>query len=193
MNVAILGEFSGIIRDEFIKQGHNAVSCDFLPTERPGPHVQTDMRAFLIPGRSFYGWADMFIAHPSCTYTTVAANKWIKIQPDRQRLQDEAVEFFRFLLEDVDIKMKCIEHPVSVVSTRIRKPDQYIQPWMFGHGETKKTGLWLKGLPPLVSTNIVSGREGRVWKERPGPYRWKERSRTYEGIAKAMAEQWGNL
>ena len=189
MRVLVACEFSGIVRDAFTREGHKAVSCDLLPTESPGPHIQDDIRSVL-------GWRDwglgpwdLMIAHPPCTHLAVSGARWFKY---KQKEQAEALDFVRTLL-DAPVHRIALENPVSVISTKIRKPDQIIQPWMFGHGETKKTCLWLKNLPLLEPTNIVEGREGRVWKEPPGPDRWKNRSRTYPGIAKAMAEQWGSL
>ena len=129
------------------------------------------------------------IAHPPCTHLAVSGARWFK---EKVREQLEALEFVQRLL-DAPIPRIALENPVSIISSRIRKPDQIIQPWMFGHGETKATCLWLKNLPKLEPTNIVPGREGKVWKMPPSPDRWKERSRTYEGIARAMAEQWGAL
>lgn len=183
MNVLVACEFSGIVRDAFIMEGHYAWSCDFLETESPGPHIQGDVLD-LLDGN----W-DLMIAHPPCTHLAVSGARWFKY---KQKEQAEALDFVRTLL-NAPIPRIALENPVGVISTKIRKPDQYIQPWMFGHGETKKTCLWLKNLPPLKPTNIVEGREGRVWKEPPSPNRWKNRSRTYVGIAQAMANQWGNL
>lgn len=183
MNVLVACEFSGIVRDAFIAEGHDAWSCDLLMTEAPGPHIVGDVLQVLDSG-----W-NLMIAHPPCTHLAVSGARWFKY---KQKEQAEALEFVRRLL-NASIHRIALENPVSVISTKIRKPDQYIQPWMFGHGETKKTCLWLKNLPPLKPTNIVEGREGRVWKESPGPDRWKRRSRTYLGIAEAMAEQWGSL
>jgi site-specific DNA-cytosine methylase len=183
MNVLVACEFSGIVREAFTKLGHNAWSIDFLPTEQPGKHIQDDVLFYL---DHHY---DLMIAHPPCTYLAVSGARWFK---DRQGEQLEAVEFVKNLMAS-SIPHIAIENPIGVISTKIRKPDQIIQPWMFGHGETKATCLWLKNLPKLQPTNIVEGREGRVWKESPGPNRWKNRSRTYQGIADAMAEQWGNL
>ncbi len=180
MDVLIACEFSGIVREAFKAKGHNAVSCDFEPTELPGKHIQGDVRKILE-----IGW-DLMIAHPPCTYLAVSGARWFK---ERKEEQEQALNFVKELM-DAPITRICIENPVSVISTRIRKPDQIIQPWMFGHGETKKTCLWLKNLPKLVPTKIVEGRKGRVWKEPPSKDRWKNRSRTYKGIAKAMAEQW---
>jgi hypothetical protein len=130
---------------------------------------------------------DLMIAHPPCTHLAVSGARWFK---DKGDLPEQALSFVRGLM-DAPIEKICIENPVSIISTRIRKPDQIIQPWMFGHGETKATCLWLKGLPKLMPTNTVKGRENRVHRMPPGPDRWKERSRTYQGIANAMAQQWG--
>lgn len=177
-------EFSGIVRDAFAKLGHHAVSCDLLPTERLGLHITGDVLECL----DVYPSWDLMIAFPPCTYLAVSGARWFKY---RQKEQAEALDFIRSLL-GAPIQRIALENPVGVISTKIRKPDQYIQPWQFGHGETKKTCLWLKNLPPLEPTDIVEGREGRVWKEPPGPDRWKRRSRTYQGIASAMAEQWGS-
>ena len=181
MKLLIACEFSGIVRDAFIAKGHDAISCDLLPTEKPGPHFQGDV--FDIINNGF----DMMICHPPCTHLAVSGARWFK---DKIKEQEKALEFVRLLI-NAPIKMICLENPISIISTRIRKPDQIIQPWMFGHGETKATCLWLKNLPILQPTNIIEGREQRIWKLTPGPNRWKDRSRTMEGIASAMAEQWG--
>lgn len=184
MNIAVLCEFSGIVRDAFIRHGHSAVSCDLLPSESNfGRHIQGDCRD--------YNWNrfDLVIAHPPCTHLAVSGARWFK---DKEQEQMDALEFVRYLMM-LDIPMICIENPISIISTAIRKPDQIIQPWQFGHGETKAICLWLKNLPSLQSTNIVLGREHRVHKEPPSPERWKNRSRFYTGIAQAMAIQWGNL
>jgi site-specific DNA-cytosine methylase len=180
MNVLIACEFSGIVRDAFLAMGCDAVSCDLLPTERPGPHRQEDVLNLLDEG-----W-DLMIAHPPCTHLAVSGARWFK---EKQTEQAEALEFVRCLM-DAPIERICVENPVSIISTRIRKPDQIIQPWMFGHPETKATCLWLKNLPLLKPTKVVSGREHSCWKQPPSPNRWKERSRTFQGIADAMAEQW---
>src|SRR5690606_20568836 len=177
MRVLIACEFSGAVRDAFIRRGHDAMSCDLLPTEVPGPHHRGDVRDVLGDG-----W-DLLVAHPPCTHLAVSGARWFK---DKQQEQAEALDFVRMLL-DAPIPRIALENPISIISSRIRKPDQIIQPWMFGHGETKATCLWLKGLPALVPTEIVEGREARVHKMPPGPDRWKERSRTFFGIAEAMA------
>ena len=181
LNVLVACEFSGIVRDSFLAKGHNAMSCDILPTEKPGPHYEGDVMDVIDEG-----W-DLMIAHPPCTHLAVSGARWFK---DKVIEQAEAIQFF-MSLANADILKIAIENPVSIMSTRWRKPDQYIQPWEFGHGETKKTGFWLKGLPLLKSTNIVEGREQRIWKMPPGPNRAKNRSRTFPGIAAAMADQWG--
>lgn len=185
MRVLVACEFSGIVRDAFIEAGHLAVSADLLPTERPGPHYQGDVRDIL-EGLAWGPW-DLLIAHPPCTHLAVSGARWFK---DKQVEQAEALAFVRDLL-DAPVPHIALENPVSIISSRIRKPDQIVQPWMFGHGETKATCWWLKNLPPLQPTNIVPEREGRVWKEPPSPDRWKNRSRTFPGMAQAMAEQWG--
>lgn len=182
MRVLVACEFSGIVRDAFIAQGHDAWSCDLLPSERPGPHYQMDVGLVAI-GQVW----DLMIAHPPCTYLAVSGARWFK---DRQWEQQQALNFVRALMR-VPIARIAIENPISVISSRIRKPDQIIQPWMFGHGEVKATCLWLKNLPLLVPTDIVEGRTPRVHHASPGPDRWKERSRTLPGIAAAMAAQWG--
>lgn len=216
MRVLVACEYSGAVRDAFRAQGHDAMSCDMLPTERPGPHHQGDVRDILRDG-----W-DMLIAHPPCTHLAVSGARWFD---GKRQEQEEALRFVRELM-DAPIPRIAIENPVSIISSRIRKPDQVIQPWMFGHDASKATCLWLKGLPMLRPTQFVPGklfccglpvpdgagvygcpnccgdkRAQERWSNQtpsgqnklsPGPDRWKERSRTYEGIAQAMAEQWGN-
>lgn len=182
MRVLIACEFSGIVRDAFIRMGHDAWSCDLLPTEVPGPHITGDVRKNLS-----YPW-DLMIAHPPCTHLAVSGARWFKDKRDEQR---EALAFVQELM-GADIPRICIENPISVISTKIRKPDQIIQPWMFGHGETKATCLWLKNLPCLVPTDVVKGRYPATHYASPSPDRWKIRSRTYSGIAEAMAQQWGS-
>ena len=180
MKVLVACEFSGIVRDAFIARGHDAISCDLLPTEKPGPHYQGNVLDII--GN---GW-DLMIAHPPCTHLAVSGARW---WAEKKQEQDDALEFARLLMV-APIERIAIENPIGLISTRIRKPDQIIQPWMFGHGETKATCLWLKNLPKLQPTNIVSGRTDRIHRMPPGPDRWKERSRTFPGIARAMAEQW---
>lgn len=183
MRVLVACEYSGRVRDAFIACGHDAMSCDLLPTEASGPHYQGDIRDVI--GN---GW-DLMIAHPPCTHLAVSGARHFAAKRADGR-QAAALDFVRCLI-DAPIPHICIENPISIISSAIRKPDQIIQPWQFGHGETKATCLWLKGLPPLVPTNIVDGRESRVHRMAPSPDRWKERSRTYQGIANAMAAQWG--
>ena len=180
MRVLIGCEFSGIVRDAFRARGHFAVSCDLLPSERPGPHLQCDVLSVLADR-----W-DLLIAFPPCTHLAVSGARWFA---EKQAEQAYALAFVRALM-DAPVPRIAIENPVGVISTRLRKPDQIIQPWQFGHGEVKATCLWLKNLPPLAPTNVVAGRHARVHREPPGPDRWKNRSRTYQGIADAMADQW---
>lgn len=181
MRVLVACEYSGTVRDAFAARGHDAWSCDLLPTERLGNHIHGDVLQHL-----HRNW-DLMIAHPPCTHLAVSGARWFK---DKQIEQAEALDFVHLLM-DAPIPRIALENPISIISSRIRKPDQIIQPWQFGHGETKATCLWLKNLPKLLWTNIVEGREARIHKMPPGPDRWKERSRTFEGIAQAMAEQWG--
>lgn len=183
MKVLIACEYSGKVRNAFASLGHEAMSCDLLPTESDGWHYQGDVRDVLD-----YGW-DLMIAHPPCTHLAVSGNRWMK-EKKRQGLQQSGVSFVRYLAKQ-DIPKIAIENPVGVLSTLWRKPDQIIQPWQFGHGETKATCLWLKNLKPLIPTEIVDGREPRIHNLPPSPNRWKIRSETYDGIAKAMANQWG--
>lgn len=183
MRVLVACEFSGTVREAFKAKGHDAWSCDLLPTEILGQHIQGDVLKVLNDG-----W-DLMIAHPPCTHLAVSGSRWFKY---KQKEQQEALEFVEALMA-APIPKIAIENPVSVISSRIRKPEQIIQPWQFGHGETKATCLWLKDLPKLTATNIVDGREARVHKMPPSANRWKLRSRTYQGIADAMADQWGFL
>jgi hypothetical protein len=183
MRVLVACEYSGTVRDAFLRIGHDAMSCDLLPTDKPGPHYQGDVYDVINDG-----W-DLMIAHPPCTHLAVSGARWFK---DKGTEQEEALDFVRKLI-NADIDRICIENPVSIISSRIRKPDQTIQPWQFGHGETKRTCLWLKGLPKLIPTDIVDGRDQRIWKLPPSPDRWKIRSATFQGIADAMANQWGIL
>lgn len=185
MNVLVACEFSGIVRDAFLKAGHDAMSCDFLETESPGPHYKGDVRDVL-----HFPW-DLMIAHPPCTHLSVSGAKHFQ-QKKLTGLQQMAASFF-IELAKADIPKIAIENPISVMSRLYKKPDQIIQPWQFGHGETKATCLWLKNLPKLTPTNIVEGRLDRVHKLPPSLDRWKLRSITYTGIANAMAEQWSNI
>jgi len=188
MKILVACEFSGVVRNAFAALGHQATSCDFLPTEAEfvgrSNHYQGDVRTLIDQGC----W-DLMIAHPPCTHLAVSGARWFKEKALEQLL---ALEFVQRLL-DAPIPRIALENPVSIISSRVRKPDQIIQPWQFGHGEVKATCLWLKNLPRLTPTKIVEGRTPRVHFASPGPDRWKERSRTLEGIAQAMAEQWGAL
>lgn len=189
MRVLIACEFSGIVRDAFIREGHHAVSCDYIVSERAGPHLFGDVREHLYTN----GW-DMMLAFPPCTYVCNAGLRWIKGDPLRELKQEQAIAFVQLLMA-APIPKICLENPVGILSTVIRKPDQIIQPWQFGHPEAKRTCLWLKKLPPLTHTNVLakSRREKvvhRSW-ETQSESRAVARSRFYEGIATAMAKQWG--
>ena len=187
MRVLVACEFSGIVRDAFTERGHDAMSCDLLPSERPdGRHYQGNIYDILDSGEHW----DLMIAHPPCTHLAVSGARWFK---DKRIEQIEALNFVQYLMGAPYVDRIAIENPISVISTKIRKPEQIIQPWQFGHGETKAICLWLENLPPLQPTNIVEGREPRVHHMPPGPDRWKERSRFFPGIASAMADQWGSL
>lgn len=195
MRVLIACEYSGTVRDAFLSAGHDAMSCDFLETESPGPHHRGDVRDIIGDG-----W-DLMIAHPPCTHLAVSGARWFR---DKAAEQAAALDFVRYLM-NAPIPMIAVENPVSIISSRIRKPDQIIQPWQFGHDASKSTCLWLKGLPRLkavgtVAPRIVNGRPR--WSNQtdsgqnrlaPSEDRWKERSKTYPGIARAMAAQWGCL
>lgn len=193
MKVLIACEFSGTVRDEFLKLGHDAWSCDLLPSETDGPHFQGPVQEVLDKG-----W-DLMIAHPPCTHLAVSGARWFK---NKQREQAEALDFVRLLMA-APIPRIAIENPVSIISSHIRKPDQIIQPWQFGHEVTKTTCLWLKNLPSLVPTKIVgkgtrhvtkSGKSLPTWYNLPpSADRWKIRSTTFQGIAEAMAQQWSKL
>lgn len=183
MKILIACEFSGIVREAFAKQGHDAWSCDFLPSEIPGQHYQTDVRDHIwLP----HQW-DLLIAFPPCTHLASSGARWFK---EKRGEQEAALVFVRELM-DAPVTRIAIENPIGVISSRLRKPDQIIHPWQFGHGETKATCLWLKGLCRLTPTRIVDGRTPRVHHEPASKDRWKNRSRTYQGIADAMAQQWG--
>lgn len=193
MRVLVACEFSGIVRDAFIACGHDAMSCDLLAAESAGPHYCGDVRDVLSDG-----W-DLMIAHPPCTYLAVSGLHWNKRRPGRAALTEEALEFVQLLL-NAPVPMIALENPIGCISSRIRKPDQIIQPWQFGHDASKATCLWLKGLPLLQPTEVLpGGREARRANQTasgqnklpPSADRWKLRSLTYPGIAKAMAEQWG--
>ncbi len=182
MRVLVACEYSGRVRDAFRRRGHDAWSCDLLECEaNPSWHYQAPVEEVL--GK---GW-DLMIAHPPCTHLAVSGSRHFH---RKQREQADALDFVRLLM-NAPIPRWCIENPVSIISSAIRQPDQVIQPWQFGHGETKATCLWLQNLPRLRSTDVVEGREPRVHMMPPGPNRWKERSRTFEGIAEAMGDQWG--
>ena len=196
MRVLVACEYSGIVRDAFIAAGHDAMSCDLLPTDKPGPHYQGDVFDVIRDG-----W-DMMIAHPPCTYLCSSGLHWNKRRPERAEQTEAALAFVQALL-DAPIERIALENPIGCISTRIRKPDQTIQPWQFGHDASKATCLWLKNLAPLMPTQTVAPRiiEGRKrWgnqtdsgqnKLPPSADRWKIRSATYQGIADAMAAQWG--
>ena len=179
--VLVACEYSGAVRDAFAALGWDAWSCDLLPSEKPGNHIVGDVREILVDG-----W-DILVAHPPCTHLAVSGARWWASKPPS--LQADALDFVRLLLA-APVPHIALENPVSAISSRVRKPDQVIQPWQFGHGEVKATCLWLKNLPKLTPTCIVDGREARVHKMPPGPDRWKERSRTLPGIALAFADQW---
>ena len=183
MRVLIACEYTGLVRDAFIRQGHYALSCDLLPTEAPGPHYQGSVFDILDQD-----W-DLMIAHPPCTHLAASGARWWPAKRADGR-QQEAIDFF-LALAAAPIPKIAIENPVGLMSKTWRKPDQIIQPWMFGHGELKTTCLWLKGLPLLTPTDIVEGREQRIWRMSPSPDRGKKRSATFPGIAMAMAAQWG--
>ncbi len=183
MRVLVACEYSGIVRDAFIARGHRAVSCDLLPSERPGPHIRGDVLALL---RADPEW-DLLIAFPPCTHLCISGARWFA---GKVHEQAEALDFVRALLS-APVPKIALENPIGIISTKIRKPDQVVHPWQFGHGDKKSTCLWLKGLPLLVPTEIVDGRRARVHMMGETKNRWRERSRTYTGIAQAMADQWG--
>lgn len=188
MTKTLIGcEYSGIVRDAFLRRGHDAISCDLLPTDSPGPHMQCDVAEAVKSCR----W-DLIILHPPCTALAVSGNRWYGRGMPRHQERLDALAWTLDLWELAKERADSVamENPVSVLFTGMDNV-QYIQPWQFGHGETKKTGLALHNLPPLQPTNIVEGREQRVWKMPPSEDRWKQRSTTFQGIADAMAEQWG--
>ncbi len=185
MRVLVACEYSGRVRDAFRAKGHDAWSCDLLECEADARwHLQQSVEEILDQG-----W-DLMVAHPPCTYLAISG-MWATYSGKRDpALTDQAMDFVRLLMA-APIPRWCLENPVSMISTTIRKPDQIIQPWEYGHGEVKTTCLWLHNLPKLRPTNYVDGREQRILKLPPSPDRWKERSRTYQGIADAMGDQWG--
>lgn len=198
MRVLVACEYSGTVRDAFIRGGHEAMSCDLLPTDFPGMHYQGSVLDILNDG-----W-DLMIAHPPCTYLSVSGMHWTTRGLRDPKLTEDALDFVKILL-NAPIEKIALENPVSVISSKIRKPDQIIQPYEYGHDASKKTCLWLKNLPHLIQTNFIEPRiinGKKVWgnqtdsgqnKLAPSKDRWKIRSKTYQGIADAMAEQWGNL
>lgn len=183
MRVLVNCEFSGVVRDAFIRAGHRAWSCDIEATEVDGPHLRMDA----IDAANLPGW-DLMLAFPPCTDLAVSGARYFKAKGPRRQL--DAIMFVRALLA-APIPRIAVENPIGILSSVIARPDQIVQPWMFGHGETKATCLWLKGLPKLEATEIVDGREPRVHFMSPGPNRGRERSRTLPGFAAAMASQWG--
>jgi hypothetical protein len=187
MKVVIGGECSGVIREEFRKRGHDAFSIDFKPTEIPGQHIQGDVRKHARKLRP-----DLFIAHPDCDRLARSGARWLTDPrfPNWKQEQDEAVIFFMEMV-NMGFPKQCTENSIGIMSSRFRPPDQIIQPWLFGHRESKATCLWLKNLPNLIPTNIVGGAISKVHLEPPSPERKANRARTLQGIAKAMAEQWG--
>lgn len=187
MKVLIGCETSGEVRDAFIRMGHDAMSCDILPTDKPGPHYQGDLFDVID-----YPW-DLAIFHPPCTHLSVSGSRHFEAKRMDGRQQAAVSFFMRIVRASAHIPKTGIENPVCIMSSLYRKPDQIIQPWQFGHGETKATCLWLKGLPLLVPTDIVEGREERIHRMPPSPTRWKERSKTFSGVATAMAKQWSNI
>lgn len=186
--VLVACEYSATVRDAFRARGFNAWSCDLLPTEGDSQwHIRDDLSHVLTSWR--WGMWDLVVAHPPCTHLAVSGARHFPAKR-ADGSQQASLDFVRMILA-ANAPCIALENPVSIISSAIRKPDQIIQPWQFGHGETKATCLWLKGLPKLRPTNIVEGREPRVHRMAPGPNRWKERSRTFPGIAAAMADQWG--
>jgi hypothetical protein len=195
MKVLVACEYSGVVRDAFIAKGHNAVSCDLLPTDAPGPHYQGDVFD-IINDR----W-DMMLAFPPCTYLCSSGLHWNTRRPERQTQTEEALLFVQALLS-APIEFIALENPIGCISSRIRKPDQIIQPWQFGQPESKSTCLWLKNLPLLTPTQVLTLAPSERWDNQtptgqnrlgPSENRWKERSKTYSGIAAAMAQQWGEV
>lgn len=198
MKVLVACEYSGVVRDAFIARGHDAMSCDLLPTEAAGPHYQGDVRDLLVDGAF-----DLMIAHPPCQYLCSSGLHWNRRVPGRAALTEQALEFVRVLLA-APVPRICIENSIGAISTRIRRPTQIVQPWQFGHPYSKSTALWLVGLPPLVPTNVLTPTRWQAngrprWENQtptgqnnlgPSADRWKDRATTYAGIAAAMADQW---
>tara|TARA_R110000772_G_scaffold57381_5_gene129998 strand:+ start:851 stop:1408 length:558 start_codon:yes stop_codon:yes gene_type:complete len=183
MKILIACETSGVVREAFRKNGHDAYSCDILPSDDASDkHYQVDIREQL-----YKPW-DMIVAFPPCTDLAVSGARWFK-EKQKDGRQEKSIDFFR-LFTTLECKKVAIENPIGIMSTLYQKPDQIIQPWQFGHGETKATCIWLKGLPKLIATEVVTGREQRIWKLPPSKDRWKERSKTYQGIGDAMGSQW---
>lgn len=185
MKVLICCETSGTVREAFRSRGHYAVSNDLLPADDGGEHIQDD----LYDAMNSNDW-DLVIMHPPCTALAVSGNRWYGRNMPRHQERIDSIKWTMDLWSYATARFPkvAMENPVGVLPI---KPTQYIQPWQFGHGEQKKTGLWLHNLPPLMSTEIVAGREQRIWKLGPSADRWKIRSKTYQGIAEAMANQWG--
>ena len=201
LRVLVACEYSGIVRDAFTALGHDAVSCDLLPTEKPGKHMETSITGVLYNlGLGDCAGYDLMIAHPPCTYLCSSGLHWNKRRPERAKQTEEAIAFVKMLM-DAPIPHIAIENPIGCLSTRVRKPEQTVQPWQFGHAESKATCLWLKNLPKLTPSQVVAKPECGHWDNQtpsgqnklgPSPDRWKERSRTYPGIAAAMAQQWSD-
>jgi hypothetical protein len=185
--VLIACEFSGTVRDAFLRRGFDAVSCDLLPSEGGGPHFKGDLLGLDLAPLNLA----LLVAFPPCTHLAVSGARWFPEKRADGR-QQAALDFVRWIMA-APVPRIAIENPVSIISTEIRPPDQVIQPWMFGHGETKRTCLWLKNLPKLTPTNVVEGRADRIHRLPPSPDRWKLRSKTFSGVAEAMAAQWGPL
>ena len=188
MRVLVACEFSGTVREAFAKRGHDAWSCDLLPTEKEGKHIQGDIR------QQALGWLesfDLIIAHPPCTYLCVSGARWWKDL--KNGAQEKALDFVDWFLRGNKVPYLALENPIGIISSKIRKPDQIIHPWMFGHSENKATCLWLRNLPKLERTELRFHRKNSIHRATPGKDRWKERSRTFQGIADAMADQWGSF
>jgi hypothetical protein len=189
MRVLVACEFSGVVRDAFIRHGHDAISCDIIPSDRPGSHYQGDVRNILRDG-----W-DLMVAHPPCTYLCSGGNNWLNRRPDLRWRENriKAAGFFMELM-DAPIPRIAVENPIGCMSSMYRKPDQIVRPWMFGHPYRKDICLWLKNLPLLCPTHLVAGREKLdFWSDKRNPNRRSLKSVTFEGVAEAMASQWGGV